>query len=100
MHSQQSKLKVEYCHFPMILSSNNIGLKTNKQYFDFFHVVFHRNDSFCQCHLALLHALGRHPAKSLRVYLCPTRGESRYGAYAMCHPVFLEHVKDPAVLLI
>lgn len=44
--------------------------------------------------------LGRLPVKSFRVYVCPTRGESRYGAYAMCHSVSLELVKDPAVLLI
>jgi len=29
-----------------------------------------------------------------------TRGESSYDAYAICHPVFLELVKDPAMLLI
>lgn len=44
--------------------------------------------------------LGRLSVKSCTVYLCPTSGESRYGAYVMCHPVFLEPVKDPAVLLI
>lgn len=41
VHSQQSKLKVECCHFPMVLSPNNIGLQANKQNFAFSHVVFH-----------------------------------------------------------
>lgn len=43
---------------------------------------------------------GKRPVKSCRAYLCPSRGESRYSAYAMCHAVFLELVKDPAALLI
>lgn len=41
VHSQQSKLKVECCHFPMVLSPNNIGLQANKQNLAFSHVVFH-----------------------------------------------------------
>lgn len=102
VHSQQRKLRVECCHSLWYYPLAIIWI-----FWELLSLTLHCFSTQKCFPLSVplgspqyTSELGMHPLKSCRVYLCPTRGESRYGAYAMCHPVFSELVKDPAVLLI